>query len=160
MKMAFPLRLTIALYLIAEVTVFVLAVRWLGGGAVFLWVLVTAVLGVVLVRREGMRAIETVRIAMRERRAPQRAMPDRGLVATGGLLLILPGLLTDLAGVVLVVPATRPLARRLLAGIGTALIGRAAGSPRVYPPVSPGRPPASGRIVRGEVVESGDDPAD
>jgi UPF0716 protein FxsA len=159
MRTAFPVRLAFAAYVVVEVALFVLGVRWLGGGAVFVWVLATAVLGAVLVRREGVRAIETVRVAMRERRAPERTVPDRGMVATGGLLLILPGLLTDVIGLVLVIPVTRPIARRLLAILGPALAGRVGRAPVVRSQSTlPTQPP--GPVVRGEVLDSRDDPAD
>jgi UPF0716 family protein affecting phage T7 exclusion len=115
MTTTFVVRLAFVLYVVVEIALFVLGVRWFGGAVMFAWVLATAVLGAVLVRREGIRAIETMRAAVRERRAPEPRVPDRGMVATGGLLLMLPGLLTDLVGLVLVIPATRPLARRVLA---------------------------------------------
>jgi UPF0716 protein FxsA len=162
MSLSFPLRLAFVLYALVEVALFVLGIRWLGGGAVFVWVLATGALGAMLVRREGLRAIETVQAAVRERRAPERTVPDRGMVATGGLLLILPGLLTDLVGLVMVIPATRPLARRLLAALGAALVGRAGrvGSITVVQP--PDRPsgPAPGPVVQGEVLDSRDDRPD
>ncbi len=153
------MRLAFVLYVVAEVALFVLGVRWLGGAAVFLWVLATAALGAVLVRREGIRAVETVQAAVRERRAPDPAVPDRGMVATGGLLLMLPGVLTDVVGLAMVVPPTRPLARKLLAGLAAALVGRVGRATAVRPPDNPPRA-APGPVVRGEVIDSRDDPAD
>ena len=155
MTMAISVRLAFVLYVVVEVALFVLGVRWLGGAAMFGWVLATAVVGGVLVRREGIRAIETVRAAVRERRAPERRVPDRGMVATGGLLLMLPGMLTDLAGLILVIPATRPLARRVLTGLGAALLGRR-GTIAVAPPPTTAPPSTSGPIIRGEVLDSRD----
>jgi len=159
MTMGLPVRLAFVLYVVLEVALFVLAVRWLGGAVLFLWVLATAALGVILVRREGVRAMETVRAAVRERRAPEPAVPDRGMVATGGLLLMLPGLLTDLLGLVMVIPATRPLARRSLTLLGTALLGRMGGA-TVVRSSTPRPKPAVGPVVRGEVLDSRDDAAD
>jgi UPF0716 protein FxsA len=159
MTMGLSLRLAVVLYVLVEVALFVLGVRWLGGATMFAWVLATAALGAILVRREGIRAIETVRAAVRERRAPERAVPDRGMVATGGLLLILPGVVTDLIGLVLVIPLTRPLARRLLAVLGTALVGRVSGAAAVRTPSIPPKP-ATGPVVRGEVLDSRDEPSD
>ena len=159
MSRAFPVRLAFVLYVVAEVALFVLGVRWLGGPAVFVWVLATAALGALLVRREGIRAVETVQAAVRERRAPERTVPDRGMVATGGLLLMLPGVLTDLVGLAMVLPPTRPLVRRLLAGLAAALVGRVGGATAVRPSDYPPRP-APGPVVRGEVIDSRDDPAD
>lgn len=154
------MRLAVVLYLVIEVALFVLAGQWLGGGAVFLWVLATAAVGAVLIRREGVRAAETMRVAMRERRAPDRTVPDRGIVAVGGLLLFLPGILTDLLGLIMVVPATRPFARRLVAGLGTGLIDRTAGvTTGVRPPPMPPPKPTTGPVIQGEVLDSRDDPA-
>lgn len=100
MRLAVAVRLALVLYAAVEVALFVLVGQWLGGGALFLWILATAAVGVVLIRREGMRAVETMRVAMRERQAPEPSVPDRGFVAFGALLLILPGILTDVAGLI------------------------------------------------------------
>jgi UPF0716 protein FxsA len=159
MTASIPVRLAFVLYIVVEVALFVLVGQWLGGGALFLWVLATAAVGAVLIRREGMRAVETMRVAMRERRAPDRTVPDRGIVAAGGLLLLLPGILTDLVGLIMVIPASRPFARRLLTMLGTGLVSRAGGVTSVRPPPMPAPKPTSGPIIRGEVLDSRDDPA-
>jgi UPF0716 protein FxsA len=156
MTVALLVRLAFVLYVVTEIALFVLGVRWLGGAVMFGWVLATAVLGAVLVRREGIRAIETVQAAVRERRAPERTVPDRGMVATGGLLLILPGPVTDLVGLILVMPVTRPLARRLLAVMGAAVAGRV-GTIAVAPPPTSAPPSTPGPVIRGEVLDSRDE---
>jgi UPF0716 protein FxsA len=158
MRPAVLVRLAFVLYAAAEVALFVLVGQWLGGGALFLWILATAAVGAVLIRREGMRAVETMRVAMRERRAPEPSVPDRGFVAVGALLLILPGILTDIAGLIMVTPASRPIARWLLAGLGAGLVSRAGGVTG-GPLTGPVPKPTEGPIIRGEVLDSGDDPA-
>jgi UPF0716 protein FxsA len=45
---------------------------------------------------------------------PGRAMLDGLCVALGGLLLMLPGFLSDLLGIALLFPATRPLFRNAM----------------------------------------------
>jgi UPF0716 protein FxsA len=157
-KISIAVRLTVLLYIVVEVALFVLVGQWLGGGALFFWVLATAAVGAVLIRREGIRAVEAMRAAMRERRALEPAVPDRGLVATGGLLLVLPGVLTDLIGLIMVIPASRPFARRLLATLGTGLVSRASGITGVGPPPAPAPKPTAGPIIRGEVIDSRDEP--
>ena len=157
MSLSFPVRLAFVLYIVVEVALFVLVGQLLGGGALFVWVLATAAVGAVLIRREGIRAVEAMRAAMRERRSPEPAVPDRGLVATGGLLLVLPGILTDLVGLIIVIPASRPFARRLLTTLGTGLVSRAGGITSVGPPPAAPKPTA-GPIIRGEVIDSRDDP--
>ena len=157
MMVPIPVRLAFVLYIVVEVALFVLG-QLLGGGALFVWVLATAAVGVVLIRREGIRAVETMRAAMRERRAPEPAVPDRGLVATGGLFLVLPGILTDLVGLIMVIPASRPFARRLLTTLGTGLVSRAGGITSVGSPPAPAPKPTVGPIIRGEVIDSRDEP--
>jgi UPF0716 protein FxsA len=45
---------------------------------------------------------------------PGRELADAALVLIGGTLLITPGFVTDVIGLVCVIPLTRPLARRAL----------------------------------------------
>ena len=85
------------------------------------------------------------------------SVPDRGMVAAGGLLLVLPGILTDLVGLIMVIPASRPITRRLLATLGTGLVGRGGGSHRRRA-TGPEPKPTEGPIIQGEVLDSRDDP--
>jgi UPF0716 protein FxsA len=97
-----------------EVFVFVevgLAIGWLPA---VLLLLGTSVLGVWLVRIQGRSAIERVSSAVSERRAPARAALDGALGFLGGLLLVVPGFLTDALGALLLLTPTRALARRWL----------------------------------------------
>jgi UPF0716 protein FxsA len=70
--------------------------------------------GAWLVRREGARAWQALKNALRSGRLPSREVTDAALVLVGGTLLLTPGFLTDALGLFLVVPLTRPLARRAL----------------------------------------------
>ncbi len=164
MRAPFVVRLAFVAYVIAEVALFVLAVRWLGGWVTLLLVLSTTLLGGWLIRNEGLRAFGAVNEAVQAGRAPGREVADTGVVLTGGLLLVLPGFLTDIAGLLAVLPPTRPLARRLLARARLAGPRRQA-SPDGTGPVIPGEviDPAqdrrgNGPVIRGNVIES--DPAD
>jgi UPF0716 protein FxsA len=97
---------------VAEVFVFIevgLAIGWL-------WALVllvgTSMLGVQLLRIQGRAAIERVSLAVSERRAPGAAALDGALGFLGGLLLVVPGFISDVFGVLLLAAPTRTLARR------------------------------------------------
>jgi UPF0716 protein FxsA len=74
----------------------------------------TSVLGAQLMRIQGRSAIERVSLAVSERRAPAHAAINGALGLLGGLLLVLPGFVTDVLGVLLVLPPTRAQARRWL----------------------------------------------
>ena len=76
------------------------------------------------------------------------------LVLAGGALLLTPGFLTDVAGFLLVLPATRPLCRRILARLlvsrmfAATRLGQALRRARGY-----GAAGGEGTVVRGEVVD-------
>lgn len=74
-------------------------------------VIATALLGVVLLGVEGVAVIRRLKDEIGEGRVPQDAIIDGVLVAIGALLLITPGLITDLTGILLLLPPSRYLAR-------------------------------------------------
>jgi UPF0716 protein FxsA len=115
------LRLVAALWMLAEVLVFVLVAGWIGLGWTILAALATSVLGWILLARQGMRAIADLRERARTRQSAGRALGDAGLVGVGGLLMVLPGFLGDLLGLLCLLPGTRGLVRSLL---GRVVIGR------------------------------------
>ena len=115
------LRLLAGLWALAEVLVFVLVASWIGLAWTILLSLATSALGFVLLARQGTRALVDLRERARTRQQPGRALGDAGLVAVGGLLMVLPGFLADVVGLLCLLPVTRGLVRALLARI---VVGR------------------------------------
>jgi UPF0716 protein FxsA len=163
MRLPFVTKVAFVVWLVAEVAAFVLLVRWLGGWPVFWLMLASGFAGAWLIQREGARAWTSISAAMRSGRLPDRDLSSSRAVITGGFLLALPGFVTDALGLLLLIPATRGVVRRLwlillppLPGLG----GRAAG--QGVPPgrrdASPGRQdvPPGGDVIEGEIVESDD----
>lgn len=74
-----------------------------------------AILGGWLMRHEGSRAWAALNDALTSGRMPAGELADAALVLVGGVLLMLPGFVTDIIGFFFLLPFTRPLARRLLA---------------------------------------------
>ncbi|SEO85751.1 FxsA family protein [Trujillonella endophytica] len=99
---------------LAEVVVFILVAAWIGVGWTILATLVTSALGLLLLGRQGTRALTELRAQAQERRPSGRALGDAGLIAVGGLLMLLPGFLGDIVGLLCLLPPTRPLLRALL----------------------------------------------
>lgn len=77
-------------------------------------VLGTAFLGALLAKREGLRVLHTWRRSLAEMRLPEEGVTSGLLVLVGAVLLISPGVLTDVLGIgLLVPPVRRAVARRL-----------------------------------------------
>ena len=120
--------------------------------------------GAWLCKREGTAAFRRVRASLSEGRMPTTEVIDAFVIMAAGALLLVPGFLTDLVGVVLLLPPTRSVVRRLVAdgfrwgvarrvrlagvrlggdGAGTAAAAAAAAARRAYRrPSEPSEPSA------------------
>ena len=99
---------------VLEVFVFIEVGRAMGWLLTVLLLIGTSVLGARLLPIQGRSAIERVSVAVSERRAPARAALDGALGFLGAVLLVVPGFVTDAVGALLLLPATRALARAWL----------------------------------------------
>ena len=73
-----------------------------------------SVLGATLLRHQGRGAWQRFNAALAARRFPGREVADGLMITVGGVLLLTPGFITDAVGLLLLLPPTRALARRLL----------------------------------------------
>src|SRR3954449_10764237 len=73
-----------------------------------------SVLGSLLMRSQGRAAWRRFNAVLAEGRVPHREVLDGVLVIFGGALLLTPGFVTDILGVVLLLPPTRAVIRGLL----------------------------------------------
>jgi UPF0716 protein FxsA len=113
-----------------------------------------ALLGAFLLRHQGRAAWMRFNRALNEGRVPHREVLDGVLIVFGGALLLTPGFITDVFGLILLIPPTRAIVRGLSARLLTgrvALGARAAnwGYGRVRgrgagPAPAPGWPPPGG----------------
>lgn len=161
----------IAVYVAVEITVLVLVGQAVGFWGLLGILVLSAVVGVWALRHEGRRSLVELGRAARSGRPAEAEVADGMYVALAGVLLVVPGLLSTLAALVLLVPPVRrALARRAadravragsarmgptvtVAGVGVPDGGAA--------PTWGARPdPAGTRSFRGTVIESrpADDP--
>jgi UPF0716 protein FxsA len=78
----------------------------------FAIVIGSMILGTTVARREGLRVLERMREDMRARRMPADSIVDAFLILIAGLLLIFPGVLTDIVGIALLIRPLRSLMKR------------------------------------------------
>ncbi|MBE7324472.1 FxsA family protein [Nocardioides sp. Y6] len=154
-----------------ELYVLVQVGQVIGAWWTILLLVVASVIGGWLIRREGGRAWRALTEAVSAGRVPTRELADGALVVVAGALMLSPGFVTDAFALFLILPLTRPIARRALTGaVAARLARRGAAAPafgfvpgfgdvgghgdptRPWDARRPG-PPGGDRVVRGDVVE-------
>jgi UPF0716 protein FxsA len=128
-----------------EIYVIVQVGQVIGAWWTILLLVADSIFGTWLIRREGGRAWGALREALENARMPAKELADGALILVGGTLMLAPGFVTDIFGILLILPFTRPVFRRVLA----AFVARRMTALDVN---RPGRGP-EGPVVRGEVVD-------
>ena len=124
-------------------------------------ILLTGFVGAWLARREGVRVLREYQKALAEMRMPEEGLTSALLVLVGGALMIAPGVLTDVTGILLMIPPFRRfVARHVEAYVKKHFLGGEGASRRgvVFREVRVGPDGAVRESVRG-VVESVPAPA-
>lgn len=99
---------------VAEIALIVAIGSVIGGWQTVALLLLESALGAYLVKREGRRSWQALRVALNTGQMPARELADAALVLIGGTLLLTPGFLTDIVGFFFILPMTRPITRRWL----------------------------------------------
>jgi UPF0716 protein FxsA len=168
------LPLVVAAWAVLEIWLFILVAGATSGLVVLLLIIGGLVLGAAAVKRAGRSAWRNLTASMQQAQqqpgaGPEAAVPQArgggtGLAMLGGLLLMIPGLLSDAAGLLLLFPPTRKLVGRLAERAAERALSRssAAGEPgsigdlfqqartadeqiRIHRP--------DGKVIQGEVVD-------
>jgi UPF0716 protein FxsA len=74
-------------------------------------VILTGVVGAYLARVQGLKTMLRIRESMDQGAMPTEDLFDAALILVAGVTLLTPGLLTDAAGVLLLIPATRAVVK-------------------------------------------------
>lgn len=107
-----PILLVLLIAAIVELTVLVMVGQAIGVLATIALLVVASLLGAVLLRREGTRTLTAFFEALRTRRPPHRELVDGMLIAAAGIFIVLPGFISDVLGLLLLLPPVRALVRR------------------------------------------------
>lgn len=163
-----PLLLILLLLPVAEIAMFIEVGGWIGAWPTVGLVVLSAILGSVLVRRQGLTAMKRAQEAAERGEFPVGAVFEGFCIVLAGVLLMIPGFLTDVVGLLLFVPPVRnALGRWLferLRGSGSFHVWTNAGGmgaggmgPRPHRP-QPGVIDVDYREVKTEETEPGDTP--
>ena len=136
-----PLAALIVLFIVvplAELYVILQVGEAIGAVWTILLLAADSLLGALLLRSQGRTVWGRFNSTLSEGRMPHRELIDGVLVVFGGAFLITPGFLTDIVGLLLLIPPTRALIRRLVVRrlgrrISIGAVG-ADGPPRRRPP--------------------------
>lgn len=103
------LRLLLAFTIIPllELALLIRIGQWMGVWETIAVVVLTGAAGAALARREGVRALGRIQASMNQGILPARELVDACMIVVSGLLLVTPGVLTDLVGFALLIPAVR-----------------------------------------------------
>jgi UPF0716 protein FxsA len=108
--------LLVALFIavpIAELAVIIQVGQAIGVWWTILILVADSILGSVLMRSQGRAAWRRFNAALQAGRVPAREVADGVLIIFGGALLLTPGFITDVFGLLFLLPPTRALIRRL-----------------------------------------------
>ena len=107
-----------------------------------------SVAGAWLAKREGLAAWRRFQQALAQGRVPTAEVADGAMILLAGALLLTPGFLSDVVGILLLLPPTRALARRLAPRLAQWRLRRRGGR-RVVMVDGTARPAGSTRVTWG-----------
>jgi UPF0716 protein FxsA len=146
------LPLLLALFIVvplAELYVLIQVGQAIGALPTIALLLADSVLGTLLLRSQGRQTWRRFNEALAAGRPPAKEVLDGALVIFGGAFLITPGFLTDIIGLILLLPPTRAILRRaLVRNFANRTLARVVGrAGRTRPPARPRRDDVEGTAV-------------
>jgi UPF0716 protein FxsA len=171
LRHGWPLVLLIVLLVavpIFEVWLLIKVGQQLGLLPTILILIAEAIIGALLMRHEGSRAWKALNDAFTNGKVPTGELADAALILVGGVLLILPGFLTDVVGFLFLLRWTRPVARKIIAffvarrinRLGIPVMRARFDTENLIEGESVEQPPGNGRkqddsvVIAGEIEES------
>ncbi|HQG30333.1 MAG TPA: FxsA family protein [Deltaproteobacteria bacterium] len=112
--MFYKLLLAFILVPIAEIYVLVKVGGYIGALNTVAIVVIVGIAGAYLARLQGMQALFRVRTSLQHGRMPSGEVVDAFLILLAGIMLLLPGFITDLAGLALLFSPTREMIKKQL----------------------------------------------
>lgn len=99
---------------IAELAVIVQVADGIGIPETIALLILVSIAGAWLCKREGLGVLRRIQESLDRRQLPTHELADGGLILLAGALLLTPGFLTDVLGILLLLPPTRAVFRGAL----------------------------------------------
>ena len=99
---------------LVELAILIYLGTLIGALYTILIVVITGLLGALLARRQGLATLSRIRNSVEQGVLPSGELFQAVLILIGGLLLLTPGLITDLVGFALLIPQSRNVVTRWL----------------------------------------------
>ena len=113
-----------------EIAVMVQVADWIGVLNMIGLLLVISVAGVFVVKHQGTGAWRRIRADLQMGRVPAASLVDGALILTAGVLLVIPGFVSDAIGLLLLLPPVRHLVRAWSSRRFRVRVAVATGAPR------------------------------
>ena len=112
--MLLKLFLAFTLIPVAEIYVLIKIGGHIGAFNTVLMVILTAFAGAYLAQLQGMQTMLRIRASLQQGLMPKDEMVDAVIIFVAGIVLLTPGFITDLTGLLLLLPVTRQRFKRFL----------------------------------------------
>ena len=93
----------------AEIATFIVVGKWLGVFPTLVVIMLTSILGVYLVKKRGTKSLQNMQKSIAQGQAPGVALIEAFMMFVGSVLLIIPGFLSDIIGLMMLTSFTRNL---------------------------------------------------
>lgn len=94
---------------VLEIWLLIVTGQMIGPGLTISLIILTGVLGFWFAKHQGLEALKSAQHKINSGQMPGEVMIDGLCILFGGILLILPGFITDIFGIILLIPLTRIL---------------------------------------------------
>ncbi|MEO4051952.1 FxsA family protein [Solibacillus sp. CAU 1738] len=101
--------LAFVVYMFAEIATLILVGKAIGVFGTLLLIILTSVLGFFVIKNKGMKSFQSIKQSIAQGQPPGVAMIEAFMVFIGGVLLIVPGFITDIIGLLMLTSFTRNL---------------------------------------------------
>ena len=135
---------------VIEITVMIQVGQMIGVVNTIGLLILVSLIGAWLVKRQGLGVMRRIRDERAAGRLPAAEVFDGGLILVAGVLMVIPGFVTDALGLLLLIPPIRAVARRLVSRRVLREVEMVRSkqwtrserpSPQYVPPEAPRRPP-------------------